>query len=98
MNHNAELRVQRSLVRPTHGLNWLLEEPKTEKSRRAVPLLARSVDAFRWHRTRQDAEKITTGSGYTDHGFGFATPTGEPLQGTAVFKYHWRYTSKRTAR
>jgi integrase len=91
----AELRIQRSLVRPTHGLHWLLEEPKTEKSRRAVPLLTRTVDALRWHRTRQDAEKITAGSAYTDRGFVFATPTGEPLQGTAVYKYVWRPTLKR---
>ena len=91
----AELRVQRSLVRPTHGLAWVLEEPKTEKSRRAVPLLARTVDALRWHRTRQEAERITAGSAYTDHGFVFASQTGEPLQGTVVYKYHWRPTLKR---
>lgn len=91
----AELRVQRSLVRPTHGTNWVLEKPKTEKGRRAVPLLARTVDALRWHRTRQDAEKITAGSTYTDHGFVFADERGEPLQGTVVFKYDWLPTLKR---
>jgi integrase len=47
----AELRVQRSLVRPTHGLTCLLEEPKTEKSRPAMPLLAHTVDTLKWHRT-----------------------------------------------
>jgi integrase len=91
----AELRVQRALVRPTHGLTWLLEEPKTEKSRRAVPLLPRTVEALKWHRTRQDAEKIAAGSTYADQGFVFATPTGEPLQGTVVYKYHWQPTLKR---
>jgi integrase len=72
-----------------------LEEPKTEKSRRAVPLLAHTVDALRWHRTRQEVERITAGSAYTDNGFVFATATGEPLQGTVVYKYHWRPTLKR---
>jgi integrase len=32
---------------------------------------------------------------YTNHGFVFATATGEPLQGTVVYKYHWRPTLKR---
>jgi integrase len=91
----AELRVQRALVRPTHGLAWVLEDPKTDKSRRALPLLARTVDALRWHRTRQDAERITAGGGYTDRGFVFATPTGAPLQGTIVYKYHWQPTLRR---
>jgi integrase len=87
--------VQRSLVRPTHGLDWFWEEPKTEKGRRAVPLLARTVDALKWHRTRQAAEKITAGSGYTDHSFVFTSPAGEPLEGTAVYKYLWRPTVQR---
>jgi integrase len=88
-------RVQRSLVRPTHGATWLLEEPKTEKSRRAVPLLAQTVQALTWHRTRQEAEKIAGGSNYSPDGFVFATPTGGPLQGTVVYKYHWQPTLKR---
>jgi len=87
--------VQRSLVRPTHGLTWLVEEPKTDKSRRAVPSLHRTVDALKWHRTRQDAERMTSGGEYADHGFVFAMPSGEPLQGTVVYKYHWRPTLKR---
>jgi integrase len=72
-----------------------LEAPKTEKGRRALPLLPRTVDALRWHRMRQDAEKITAGGTYTDHGFVFASPTGEPLQGTVVFKYDWLPTLRR---
>jgi len=87
--------VQRSLVRPTHGLTWLVEEPKTDKSRRAVPSLHRTVDALKWHRTRQDAERMTSGGEYADHGFVFAMPSGEPLQGTVVYKYHWLPTLKR---
>ena len=71
------------------------EHRPTEKSRRAVPLLVRTVDALRWHRTRQEAEKIAAGSAYTEHGFVFADFHGEPLQGTAVYKYHWQRTLKR---
>ena len=35
---------------------------KAQDGRRAVPALIRTVDALKWHRTRQDAEKITAGS------------------------------------
>ena len=47
------------------------------------------------HRTRQDAERITAGSTSTDHDFVFPGPAGEPLQGTVVYKYHWRPALKR---
>jgi integrase len=33
----AELRVHRSLVRPSHGAAWLVEDPKSEKGRRRCP-------------------------------------------------------------
>jgi integrase len=72
-----------------------VEEPKTDKSRRAVPLLHRTVDALKWHQTRQDAERRTSGGEYTDYGFVFATSSEEPLQGTVVYKYHWLPTLKR---
>jgi hypothetical protein len=47
----AQLRVQRSLVPPTHEVTWLVEEPKTDNSRRVVHRLSRTVDALKWHRT-----------------------------------------------
>jgi integrase len=85
----AELRVQRALVRPVHGAKWLLEDCKTEKSRRAVPLIPRTVEALRWHRVRQESHREAAGTRYTDHGFMFADTLGEPLQETGVYKYHW---------
>jgi integrase len=86
------VRVRRALVpqkRDASGRTWRLEEPKTEKSRRAIPLLRATVDALKWHRTGQDAEKIAAGSGYTDHGFVFASPVGEPLREDVVYKSHF---------
>lgn len=59
----AELRVQRALVRPTHGAAWLLEDCKTEKSRRAIPLIPRTVAALRQHWDRQQADRIVAASG-----------------------------------
>jgi integrase len=86
------VRVQRALVpqkKDASGRTWRLEAPKTEKSRRAVPLLQATVDALKWHQTRQEAERITAGSAYPSHGFVFATPKGEPLRGDVVYKSHF---------
>ena len=40
---------------------------------------------------------MTSGGEYADHGFVFAMPSGEPLQGTVVYKYDWLPTLKRLA-
>ncbi len=69
-------------VHPPERTTEPIREP--DKSRRAVPVLDQTVDALQWHRTRQDAERMTSGSEYTDHRFVFAMPSGEPLQGTVV--------------
>jgi integrase len=87
----GEVRVMRALVRPTHGRDWLIESPKSGRTR-AVPLLPETVEALQRHRDRQQVEKLVAGESYIDRGFVFATPTGEPLQGTVVYKYHWRPT------
>jgi integrase len=88
----AELRVVRALVRPTHGTDWLLESPKTGRTR-AVPLLPEAVDALQRHRDRQQVERLVAADGYASYpggGFIFASERGQPLQGTVVYKYHWR--------
>jgi integrase len=87
------LRVQRALVpqkRDASGRTWRLEEPKTATSRRAVPLLPATVEALRWHRTRQEAERLVAGAGYRDLGFVFADERGEPLRADVVYKVHFR--------
>jgi integrase len=84
------LHVRRALVRPEHGAAWVLEEPKTERSRRDVPLIPDTVTALLAHRDRQHVERLLAGAEYAPHGFVFASPTGEPLAATNVFKYRWR--------
>ena len=46
------------------------------------------------HRDCQAIERVITGEGYATHGFVFASPTGEPLRGTVICKYHCRPTLK----
>jgi integrase len=93
------MQVVRALVRPTHGTDWVLETPKTGRTRE-VRLLNGTVTALKRHRDRQAVERVIAGESYAAHelapaGFVFATPTGEPLQGTVVYKYHWRPTLTR---
>jgi integrase len=85
----AELRVSRKLRRPKNGAAWLVEDCKTDKSRRSVPLLVRTVQALQIHRDRQGAERLALADGYRDHNFVFANDRGEPLRGDGLYKYHW---------
>jgi hypothetical protein len=57
--------------------------------------LPQTVVSPRAHHDRQQVDRVIAGERYAGHGFVFATPTGEPLEGTAVYKYLWRPTLKR---
>jgi integrase len=68
------LRVRRTL---THsGKAFLLGEPKTKKSRRAIRLTARAVQALKAHLSRQLEEIERMGSLYQPGGLIFATEAG----------------------
>jgi integrase len=69
-------------VRGTHGRvggRLTITEPKTEKSRRVVPLRQALVIELRAHRVRQVAERLHAGSAWTEQGLIFCTQTGMPL-------------------
>ncbi len=85
-----ELRVMRKLRRPKNGGAWVVEDCKTDKSRRVVPLLPVTVAALVRHRDRQAVERLVAGDGYREDGFVFADASGAPLRGDGVTKYHWR--------
>jgi integrase len=85
----AELRVVRKLRRPKNGAGWVVEECKTERSRRVVPLVALAIDALARHRDRQAVERLVAGEGYAAHGFVFADARGEPWRADGVSKYAW---------
>jgi integrase len=73
------VHVRRTLVPKRKGGGWTLEEPKTRQSRRTVTLPAATIEALRWHQTRQAVEKEAAGSRYQDQGFVFAGQDGAPL-------------------
>src|SRR4051794_41952293 len=57
-----------------------LGEPKTEKSRRAVPLSRSAVDVLRAHQVRQAAERVAAQEVWRDSGPVFTTEIGTPLE------------------
>ena len=79
------LRVAYSLQR-IEG-EYRLSAPKTEKSRRVLPLPSFAVAAFRSHRVRQLEERLRAGGAWADWrgaGLVFTTETGGPLHGGSV--------------
>lgn len=74
----ATLRVNHALQRFDGKLH--LVEPKTEKSRRALPLPSMLVAALRAHRTRQLEERLALGSDWQETGFVFVSTIGTPLE------------------
>src|SRR5262249_46863073 len=56
-----------------------LGDPKTVNGTRTVDLDSDTVTALRAHRTRQAAERLQMGAGWTDHGLVFCHVTGTPL-------------------
>lgn len=72
------VRVQHNLLRPKNG-GWILEDPKTSKSRRTIPLPSSLVEWLKIHRKAQAAARLLSKRVYRDRGFVFATAVGEPL-------------------
>lgn len=76
----GQVFVRRSLSRPrtTKGA-FLLTEPKTAKSRRAVAVPENVMELLKEHRARQAEERLALGELYAPHNFVFAVAGGRPL-------------------
>lgn len=69
-----ELIVRHTLNRV--GGRLVLNQPKTARSRRRVPLLPSVAAELKAHRTRQKAERLAAGDQWTDTGLVLATELG----------------------
>lgn len=80
------LRVERTLAR--QGGSWVLVEPKTRQSRRAIPLAPTAVSALRSHKRRMREEWLAAGKKGDEFEaqLVFMTPAGLPLTGSEVTK------------
>lgn len=70
----GELTVAGIVVRVAGALTWTA--PKTDRSRRRIPLTAGLVAELKAHRKKQLAERLHTGDQWTDTGAVFATEVG----------------------
>jgi integrase len=62
------------------GKRLVISEPKTERSRRSVPLSPAMVTMLRRHRTAQKAERLRAGNQWHEHGLVFCTGLGRPVE------------------
>jgi integrase len=72
------LRVRRALQR-RHGGGLVFAEPKTQRSKRTIPLPAQLADALRQHQELQQDERMTAGSLWRGSSCVFTTPIGTPV-------------------
>ena len=90
-----DVDLDEAVVQVRHALSlvdgeWRLVPPKTERSRRRLPLGTIAVEALRAHRVRQSQERLAAGPSWHDGDFVFATETGLPLDQGNVQRAHYR--------
>lgn len=68
--------VRQSLEETKTGLAF--KPPKTQKSRRVMPLPGFAIETLRRHRKAQAAQRLQLGSAYEDNGLVCARPDGRP--------------------
>jgi integrase len=78
------VRVSGTLARLSGQL--VVSEPKTAKSRRALPLTPVLVSLLKAQRTAQAADKLRAGSLWVDSGMVFTSETGAPLDPMNVLR------------
>jgi integrase len=61
------------------GKGCLLQQPKTDKSKRAIPLPDNVLAELKRHKVRQAEEKLKLRGIYQDNGLVFATELGTPI-------------------
>ncbi|MDQ1361407.1 MAG: hypothetical protein QOJ44_1784 [Acidimicrobiaceae bacterium] len=61
------------------GGRLVISEPKTERSRRSVPIAPPAAAMLRAHRVGQQAERAAAGDQWQDHDLVFATEFGTPV-------------------
>ena len=85
---NGVLSVSRTLQKDLAG-RLVLGDPKTDRSRRSLPLAAVAVEALKIHRDRQALGMTWLGEKWLESDFVFTTTTGTPLDGpNLLHRFH----------
>lgn len=96
----GELHVRATLSRlgvdrKEHPRGWKLTKPKTERSRRTVPLPDITIRELRAWKKQQTIERLAAGSEWQDEEFVFTTQTGGPLSLSNVARRSFRAVMER---
>lgn len=84
---DGKLQIQRALVR--NGKGWSLEEPKTSRSRRVVPIPKTALQVLQQHKIEQAKEQLKEAD-YNNLGFIFAANNGHPLNERNIVNRHFK--------
>lgn len=81
----SNVDLDQELVQVTHTLQRVdgqlrFQPPKTQTSRRTVPLPAPCVEALRAHRVLQGKERLAAGAKWCDEDMVFSTSIGTPIE------------------
>lgn len=79
------LHVQGALQRTEDG-TFQVTEPKTAASLRRISLSGLATDALRRHRSRQNEERLSMGTGWRDEDLVFASTVGGPINPTNMYR------------
>jgi len=86
---NSRLTVNRVLSR-TRNQGWKLEEPKTTRSRRTIPIPKQTLEDLKEYQQEQKEIKMKHRKTYNDMDFVFASETGEPLHERSLIGRHFK--------
>lgn len=87
---NKRITVNRTLTRYNKG-GWKLEEPKTAKSRRTIPLPPSTMADLKEHSRNQAEYILSREKGeYNKQNFVFAANNGEPLSTNNILNRHFK--------
>lgn len=84
----------RQTLQTSRELGLAFKEPKTDKSRRSLPVPAYVVEVLREHRKRQVEERLAAGPRYQDHGLVVSAPDGTPIHPDSFSKAFARIARK----
>lgn len=79
------LHVKQNLVQIRNQIGdkktrLIFQEPKTQQSKRAIPLSQAVIEEIWRHKSRQSQEKLQLGQAYQDHGLVFCQEDGRPWE------------------
>jgi integrase len=82
--------IERVLVWNRKGGGWTMQEPKTSKSRRTIPLPLSVIRELKKHRLSQLEYRLKIGKAYQDSDFVFTTEIGTPILLSNLRRRHFK--------